>query len=252
MRNKGAKIFVNSITMTRVIGTLLLPFMSLNMSSLAVVLYIIALLLTDSLDGFLARKLNACTIFGALLDAAADKLLGIATLCVIAYTYPIMLLPVLVETVITLINVKGVSKGSSMESSTLGKIKTWVLGVIIVVGFCTVFANEIMVLIQDLNNNILNDLFEYLKIHHYTVVASLAFIATGADIMVAADYKIRVKQEILTAEASGLKAKEMKLKTKKDLMYALFDEEYYKLTKNQPLLQRLGETEKNYEKINRK
>lgn len=250
MKNKGAKIFVNSITMTRVIGTLLLPFISLHVSSGTLVLYVIALLLTDTFDGLFARKFNACTIFGSLLDASADKLLAIATLCVIAYDYPIMLVPVITETIIIIINVKGISKGSSTESSTLGKLKTWGLGIIIVIGFFTIFANEIILLFNDnLIGNALIDIFTYLKDNNYTVVASLAFIAAGADIMVAADYRMRVKQEVLKAEQSGLKAKEIKIKKGKDLIFALFDADYYKATKNQPLLLKLGEID-NYEKVN--
>ena len=64
MKNKGAKIIVNSITMTRVIGTLLMPFISLFLSPGELIFYIIILLLTDSVDGIMARRLNSCTIFG--------------------------------------------------------------------------------------------------------------------------------------------------------------------------------------------
>ena len=41
MKNKGAKIIVNSITMTRVIGTLLMPFISLLLSPGELIFYII-------------------------------------------------------------------------------------------------------------------------------------------------------------------------------------------------------------------
>ena len=54
MKNKGAKIIVNSITMTRVIGTLLMPFISLLLSPGELIFYIIILLLTDSVDGIMA------------------------------------------------------------------------------------------------------------------------------------------------------------------------------------------------------
>ena len=95
MKNMKAKIFVNSITMVRVIGTLIMPFVSMIMTPSEVIFYIIILLLTDSIDGIMARRLNACTTFGALLDAVADKLLGIATLAVLPFTYPIMFLPII-------------------------------------------------------------------------------------------------------------------------------------------------------------
>lgn len=243
MKNKNAKIFVNSITMTRVIGTFIMPFVSLAMSPGGLIIYITCLLLTDSLDGFLARKLKACTIFGALLDAIADKLLGIATLGVLAMDYPIMLFPIMTEIAITLINTNGATKGSSIESSSLGKLKTWVMGICIVIGFCTVNANHIITLLSNKYElgRMLIGIFNYLMLHKTLMMTSLAFICVGAGIMVAADYRARVKNDIKKAEASGLKAKEIKLKSGKALWNALFDTEYYIKTKNEPLLQRLGE-----------
>ena len=129
MKNMKAKIFVNSITMVRVIGTLIMPFVSMIMTPSEVIFYIIILLLTDSIDGIMARRLNACTTFGALLDAVADKLLGIATLAVLAFSYPIMFLPIITETLICLINTNGAANGGSTESSFLGKFKTWIFGI---------------------------------------------------------------------------------------------------------------------------
>src|SRR5574344_1367016 len=149
MKNKGAKIFVNSITMIRVIGTILMPFITIYMTPSEIIVYIIILLLTDSIDGMMAKLLNACTIFGALLDAIADKLLGIATFAVLSHDYLIMMLPVITETIITLINTNGVTRGSSMESSSLGKFKTWILGICIVVGFCTIYSKDIILLFNE-------------------------------------------------------------------------------------------------------
>ena len=48
MKHKGAKIFVNSITMTRVIGTILMPFLSVYMKPGILLIYLVALLLTDT------------------------------------------------------------------------------------------------------------------------------------------------------------------------------------------------------------
>ena len=74
MKSKKAITIVNSITMIRVIGTFLMPFFAIILTPVGLIIYITCLLLTDALDGFLARTLNACTIFGSLLDQAADKL----------------------------------------------------------------------------------------------------------------------------------------------------------------------------------
>lgn len=253
MKNKGAKIFVNSITMTRVIGTFLLPFISIFMSPSSVVIYIVALLLTDSIDGIMARRLNACTIFGAILDASADKLLGIATLGVLAHDYPIMLLPILTETLITLINTSGATKGGSIDSSFLGKFKTWIMGICIVIGFCTVYSEEIILIFTDTKIGLyFANLFNSIIAYKTLIMNSLASICVGAGIMVAADYKARVKSDVKKAELNGLKAKEFRIKKGRELINALFDTEYYFKTKNEPLLQRLGEKENKHEKKNRR
>ena len=254
MKNKGAKIIVNSITMTRVIGTLLMPFISLLLSPGELIFYIIILLLTDSVDGIMARRLNSCTIFGALLDAIADKLLGIATLAVLAFSYPIMFLPIITETLICLINTNGAARGSSTESSFLGKFKTWLFGIAIVVGFCTIYSESIITLFNDTTRNGLYmiDMFNYIIDNKDSIMVVLASITARADIMVAADYRSRNKSDIKKARENGLNASEFKLKNKDDLMFALFDTDYYNETRGGPLLQRLGEEKKSEKKNRRK
>ena len=85
-----------------------------------------------------------------------------------------------------------------------------------------------------------------------SIMVILASITAGADIMVAADYRSRNKNEIKKAKENGLNAKEFKLKNKDDLMFALFDTDYYNETRGVPLLQRLGEEKKSEKKNRRK
>ncbi len=68
-----------------------------SLQSLTLVLLLIgAALLTDFLDGFLARLLNQTTNFGRLLDALSDKvvLISILLLLVLYYDYPAFILAV--------------------------------------------------------------------------------------------------------------------------------------------------------------
>lgn len=44
--------------------------------------------LTDWLDGFLARRLNQATAFGAFLDPVADKLMVVTVLVLLLHRYP--------------------------------------------------------------------------------------------------------------------------------------------------------------------
>jgi len=54
--------------------------------------------LTDWLDGYLARRLNQCSDFGAFLDPVADKLLVVVALVLLTAVYPFVwfVLPVAV------------------------------------------------------------------------------------------------------------------------------------------------------------
>lgn len=253
MKKIGAKIIVNSITMTRVIGTFLMPFICKSMQPAQVMIYIILLLLTDSIDGYLARKLKVSTIFGALLDALADKLLGISTLALLSRNSLIMLLPIATEIAITLINTGGATKGSSIESSNLGKLKTWVMGVAIVVGFFTIYANDFIELLENATNSTLmwTDIFKYLEHHSTVILNSIAFSCVGADLIVAYDYHSKIKHEVNIVKNKGIDARNIKLKRGKELIDALFNEEYYQETKNEPLLIRLGRDKNNETKIKR-
>ena len=243
MKKIGAKIFVNFITFLRVIGTFLMPFVCSNMDYVSVFIYLVFLLLTDAVDGFMARKLKVSTIFGALLDALADKLLGIGILSLLAIKFPIMLVPIITEAIIMIINTGGATRGACVESSKLGKIKTIIMSIALAVSFLTVYAGDIVNIISDnsfIGINIINALNKIIS-YQNVIINSLAFICVGADLMVAYDYHGKVKNDVEKAKNNGLDAKEYKLKKGKELLFALFDEEYYKNTLDEPLLKRLGE-----------
>ncbi|MDD4705902.1 MAG: CDP-alcohol phosphatidyltransferase family protein [Bacilli bacterium] len=247
MENKLSKIIVNSITMIRVIGTFLLPVASVILSTWGLIIYLICLLLTDAIDGFLARKLNSSTLFGSLLDTIADKLLGIAALAVLTKYYYIMLLPIIIETLIMIINTRGALRGAITESSAIGKIKTWILGIAIVLGFLTISSPE---LINNLNNNLLSTILNYINDNNYSIMNILASITAGAGLIVAYDYNNQIRKDTIKAKEKGFEIKNIKFKKKKELLFALFDTEFYINTRNEPLINKIGEI--NYEKIKRK
>jgi len=91
------------------------------------ILFIIASL-TDSLDGYIARKNNMVTDFGKVMDAIADKLLVNGILIVLAVDGFIpAIIPVVIitrDTFVDSIKMIAGSKNGAVGASILGKIKT--------------------------------------------------------------------------------------------------------------------------------
>ena len=90
--------------------------------------------LTDMLDGYLARKLNQTSEFGAFLDPVADKLIVSCALVIVMYKHPSMhvLIPALIiigrEITVSALRewMASVGSRSKVSVSYLGKIKTTV------------------------------------------------------------------------------------------------------------------------------
>ena len=90
--------------------------------------------LTDWIDGYVARKLNMVTPFGAFLDPVADKLIVAAALILLleVHSTPWFALPAIIiigrEIVISALRewMAELGTGQSVAVSTMGKVKTWV------------------------------------------------------------------------------------------------------------------------------
>ena len=107
-------------------------FSSIKMAMpLAAILFIIAGL-TDLLDGYLARKLNQTSAFGAFLDPVADKLIVSCALVIVVYRHPsfYVLIPALIiigrEITVSALRewMAELGKRGKVAVSYLGKIKT--------------------------------------------------------------------------------------------------------------------------------
>jgi CDP-diacylglycerol--glycerol-3-phosphate 3-phosphatidyltransferase len=94
---------------------------------LAILIFVIASL-TDSLDGYLARKNNQVTRLGIFMDPLADKLLVGAALAVLVslrgFPYWAAVVIVVREVAISLLRSAALRRGRSMPASWFGKLKT--------------------------------------------------------------------------------------------------------------------------------
>lgn len=99
--------------------------------TIRLIAYILAIVaaLTDLLDGYLARKWNQVTDFGALMDPLADKVFITATM-LMAVDYRLMpawivVLVITREFMVTGLRTMAASRGIIMSADRWGKLKTF-------------------------------------------------------------------------------------------------------------------------------
>lgn len=222
------KKFVNILTISRIIATFVLPFVWNYLRPLYILLFVALVLLTDFLDGLLARKFHVQSLFGSIMDVVADKVFGIIIVLIVAKHLPIYYLPLLLEVGIALINFTAAFLGATTKSSFLGKTKMWFLGIAIVLGIISIFGEGILEFVKS------GYLYDFLKGTYDNVdmfIIASVFVTVGAEIMVITDYSRHIIKEL------KMKKKKLKytFKSKEDLKIALFDTEYCLKHKDEPI-----------------
>jgi CDP-diacylglycerol--glycerol-3-phosphate 3-phosphatidyltransferase len=86
-----------------------------------------ASMLTDQVDGWLARRSGASTDFGKILDPVADKILVLATMIVLVPVFPAWMVAVIVarEFLVSGLRLAALERGVVVSARDLGKLKTW-------------------------------------------------------------------------------------------------------------------------------
>ncbi len=121
----------NSLTVARIAAVpLFLLFLFLPgtvFKILALAIFAVAVL-TDAMDGYLARSLKEITTFGKLADPIADKILVTAALVSFVEFGELRALPVIVilarEFLVTGLRIFAMAESAVIPASTLGKAKT--------------------------------------------------------------------------------------------------------------------------------
>jgi len=129
MEKTKEKVIVNALTGVRILGTFAMPVLFTALSTPAFLLTVGLILLTDLIDGKLARHWEVSTLGGRYLDMTADKLFAFSLLIVISLMYPIMAIPLGLEVGIATANIIKAKKGGVVKSSQLGRAKTVLLGI---------------------------------------------------------------------------------------------------------------------------
>lgn len=192
------KLIVNLITTFRFLFSLTIPFMQDNISEFIITFVIILLFITDFIDGFLARKFKVQTLYGSMLDTIADKTLSIILILLLVEENKLLIFVLLLEILISLINIYATVTGKKVSSSIIGKIKTWFIATTIIISYINKY-------------NIIN----------YLLIKFSTWITIILQILTLPGY---VKNIILQAKN---KNNIYSIKSIYDLKKVLFDTEYY-------------------------
>ena len=121
----------NMLTASRLLSPfILIPLICFDKLSIAVIM-VILFSLTDTFDGYFARKYNAVSLFGKYLDAVVDKVFALSLLVSIIIVsdlnlnnYSLIFVNILLELVIAFLNIYAFFKNLEPSSTIFGKIKT--------------------------------------------------------------------------------------------------------------------------------
>lgn len=131
----------NLLTASRLLSpVIILPlfFCGMNIATITAIGFFA---LTDFFDGKLARKYDTVSNLGKDLDAFVDKVFFGTISIPLLTTNPIILTSILLEILISTINVNTWLKELKVESSMFGKIKTWFLFTTAALGYANIFNN---------------------------------------------------------------------------------------------------------------
>lgn len=147
-------LFINFLTLIRIIGTIIIvPIYKMYGGVYAGLISLICYA-TDSIDGILARHFHASTFFGASFDALADKMLTIANFILLYLITPYAIIPLIFELSIVVVQYFKYRKNLNVKSNIIGKSKVWILAITVVLAFFMSDINNIPFLSASLKNNL--------------------------------------------------------------------------------------------------
>ena len=100
---------------------------------------------SDALDGYFARKLSAYSKFGQYLDAVSDKLYFLSLIIILLiYKYYLIVIPLIIELIISVINYLILKKNKKVFTERVGKFKTTLLIIDLILGIISIKIKEII------------------------------------------------------------------------------------------------------------
>ncbi len=139
---KDAKKYIpNILTSLRIIFTPIIIFLGLTNHYMILIGLAAVIAFTDFLDGFLARKWKVTSETGAKLDMIADKMLAISLLIILIIKNHAFFYVLILECLIAVCNIYFYYKRRVAASLLVGKLKTWIIFITIILGFVGIVLN---------------------------------------------------------------------------------------------------------------
>ena len=124
---KIKKHIPNILSSVRLLSPFVLTPVIMSGSYLLAIILLSGFLLTDAIDGFLARKWNVQSDLGVKLDAVADKIIVLSLLLPLLFTNKLLFLNLVMEAGISSINILRKLHGGKPKTLQIGRIKMIIL-----------------------------------------------------------------------------------------------------------------------------
>lgn len=138
----------NILTISRILVTPLVIYLGIKDAIVPLIVLAIFIALTDFLDGKLARLWQVESSIGAKLDAIGDKALAIGLLVILIVDNHMFFYVLVLEALIAIFNIYVFIKERVVESLLVGKIKTWVIFITIILGLFNILFTNLKVFVN--------------------------------------------------------------------------------------------------------
>lgn len=135
------KYIPNLLTLLRILFTPIVIYLGLTNHYMILIVIAAIIAFTDAVDGFLARRWHVVSELGAKLDAIADKMLAIGLLVILIIKNHAFFYILVLECLIALLNLYFYFKKRVSASLLVGKFKTWIIFITILLGFAGLVFN---------------------------------------------------------------------------------------------------------------
>lgn len=139
--NNLIKKIPNYLSLFRLILAPIIIILGITKHFLPIMILIIMAALTDFLDGYLAKKWLVQSKKGMKLDIIIGKIFIISLLLSLSFQFHLLIIPLLLELIIAFSNLYYFSKNQTINILNIGKIKTVILFLLILVSFICIFKN---------------------------------------------------------------------------------------------------------------